>query len=100
MSSFSEGAGSGSIAEERRREWAIEIASRWRASIEGIIEAGDLLNRAKDDLPRGDFIAMIKTELPFGPRTAQRLMAIAADERVATQYCCCSMAIPRMFAAP
>jgi len=33
--------------EEERRNWVIEIASRWRASVEAIIETGDLLNRAK-----------------------------------------------------
>jgi hypothetical protein len=33
-------------------------------------------------LPHGQFIAMVENDLPFGRRTAQRLMAIARDVRL------------------
>lgn len=44
--------------------------------------AGTLLVEAKTALPHGDFQAMVESELPFGQRTAQRLMAMAGDERI------------------
>src|ERR1700689_795655 len=62
--------------------WAAQINACWRASFEGILEAGRLLNAAKDALAHGEFQKMLDTELQFRPRTAQRLMAISADERI------------------
>ena len=38
---------------------------------------------AKEALPHGEFTAMVENQLPFESRTAQRLMAIAADARLA-----------------
>jgi N6-adenosine-specific RNA methylase IME4 len=49
---------------------------------DGIFAVGTLLLEAKQDLPHGEFIAMIKDQLPFGPRHAQRLMRIAEDPRL------------------
>jgi hypothetical protein len=37
---------------------------------------------SKKALEHGQFEQMVQDELPFGPRTAQRLMAIAGDERL------------------
>ena len=48
----------------------------------GIIDAGRLLIAAKNQLRHGAFGQMIQTQLVFGQRTAQRLMEIAADERI------------------
>jgi N6-adenosine-specific RNA methylase IME4 len=62
--------------------WADRIAAAWRKSVEGVIEAGRLLAAAKAALPRGVFLEMIERDLPFKARTAQRLMAIAADGRL------------------
>lgn len=64
--------------------WADRIATSWRGSVEGIVQTGRLIAEAKEALPRGEFLAMIETKLPFCARTAQRLMAISADERIAT----------------
>ncbi len=48
-----------------------------------MIDAGALLIEAKAVLSHGDSRAMVDAELPFGARTAQRLMAIAGDPRIA-----------------
>jgi hypothetical protein len=63
-------------------EWAARISACWRASFEGILETGRLLAAAKAALQHGDFGKMIEADLPFKANTAQRLMAIAADERI------------------
>jgi DUF3102 family protein len=62
--------------------WAARITERWRASVESIIETGRLLAQAKATLPHGEFGAMCESQLPFGARTAQRLIAIAQDNRL------------------
>jgi N6-adenosine-specific RNA methylase IME4 len=62
--------------------WADRIIAAWRKSVEGVIEIGRLLKEAKDALGHGPFTEMIERDLPFKARTAQRLMAIAADERL------------------
>jgi hypothetical protein len=55
------------------------ISTAWQRGVESIIETGERLHQAKadPDMPHGSFEAMIQCKLPFGPRTAQRLMAIA-----------------------
>lgn len=63
-------------------DWAARISATWRASVEAIIETGRLLAQAKDALEYGEFEAMCDKALPFSGRTAQRLMAIAADQRL------------------
>jgi hypothetical protein len=54
--------------------WATAIRDSWQKSTAGIIETGALLLQAREQLNRDVFNAMW---LPFGRRTAQRLMAIA-----------------------
>src|SRR5262245_17881564 len=63
-------------------EWAVRIRETWRQSVEAIIETGRLLARAKEALAHGEFLAMVE-ELPFEASTAQRLMKIGADGRLA-----------------
>jgi N6-adenosine-specific RNA methylase IME4 len=41
-----------------------------------------LIIEAKAALPHGEFEAMVARDLPFGPQTARKLMAIARDSRV------------------
>jgi N6-adenosine-specific RNA methylase IME4 len=60
-----------------------KIVAAWRSSFEGILETGRLLTEAKAKLPHGTFEAMVENDLPFKPSTAQRLMKIASDERLA-----------------
>lgn len=65
-----------------RVRWADSILAAWRSTLAGVFDAGRLLAEAKEDLPHGDFTRMIERDLPFGPRSAQMLMAIANDERL------------------
>lgn len=60
------------------RGWADRIAASWRKSLQDLIACGQLLREASDELPHGEFHKMIERDLPFGPRTAQRLMVLAA----------------------
>ena len=62
--------------------WANHITTCWRASFEGILETGHLLTAAKEALEHGEFLTMLAKDLPFKANTAQRLMKIAADERI------------------
>ena len=63
-------------------DYGSKIAAAWARSRESIFECGRLLIEAKRDLGHGAFMRMIETELPFGARTAERLMTIAADQRL------------------
>src|SRR5262245_55434393 len=65
-----------------RTGWAAKISAAWRSALDDIIETGALLIEAKAALPHGEFEAMIEAELPFGKRTAQMLMKVAADSRL------------------
>jgi hypothetical protein len=58
--------------------WVGRITAAWQKTLDGIFETGGLLIEAKVKLPHGKFTAMVDHELPFGERTAERLMAIAA----------------------
>jgi hypothetical protein len=69
--------------EQDASAWAIRITERWRASVQAIIEVGQLLVDAKARLPHGEFGNMIEHDLPFGARTAQMLMSVASDGRLA-----------------
>jgi hypothetical protein len=61
------------------KQWADRINTAWQKSVEGIIDAGRLLIEAKEDLSHGSFESMVQLSLNFGPRTAQRLMAVAGN---------------------
>jgi hypothetical protein len=63
--------------EDERKARAKKIRAAWQKTTESIIETGQLLIAARDALPRGAFTTMVTNELPFGPRTAQMLMAVA-----------------------
>jgi N6-adenosine-specific RNA methylase IME4 len=63
-------------------EYAQRIRAAWQNSVAAIFEVGRLLTHAKAGLAHGEFEAMVTSALPFGPSTARRLMAIAADERL------------------
>lgn len=71
------------ITEGEAGAFARRIRSAWQTSIEAIFETGRLIAEAKDALPHGAFTKMIEADLPFGARTARKLMAIAADQRLA-----------------
>lgn len=63
-------------------DFALRIAACWRRGAEAVIEAGRLLAEAKAAFGDDEFENMVRDGLPFGKRTAERLMAIAADERI------------------
>jgi len=71
-----------------RQQWARRISENWRKAAEEMIarifQTGRDLIVAKEELDHGEFEAMIEVDLPFGTRTAERLMAIARDERLKT----------------
>lgn len=69
-------------ARKSAAQWAEEISGYWSRSALNFIAAGEALAQAKAALPHGEFYAMIEEKLPFEPRTAQRLMQIAADQRL------------------
>lgn len=63
----------------RRREWAKQITTRWHEARQAIIDLGQMLIEAKEDLPHGEWLAMIQSDLPFGEDAAQRLAKIARN---------------------
>lgn len=63
-----------------RADWAAEITASWRSSVEGILNCGRLLIASKGKLPRGEFTAMIDSDLPFGASAAQKLMKVGRNE--------------------
>jgi N6-adenosine-specific RNA methylase IME4 len=65
-----------------RAHWAAEIIRAWQSSLHGIFDTGNALIEAKTSLPHGEFEAMVRTDLPFGLRTAQMLMKVADDRRL------------------
>jgi hypothetical protein len=68
-----------------REQWAALISTAHRQSVEAILKVGHLLIDAKDALEYGEFLAMIESDLPFGPRTAQMLMTVARDARLGSE---------------
>jgi len=71
--------------------WAVRITAAWRDTVEGIIQVGKLLIDARNALSneRGEWGRLIgdngqQSKLPFGYRTAYRLIEIAEDERILT----------------
>ena len=65
-----------------RRQHIEAIKSAWHKSREKVIALGRALLNAKEDLAHGEFLAMIQSDLPFGPDSAQQFMRIAKDERL------------------
>ncbi|MGZ5228033.1 MAG: DUF3102 domain-containing protein [Burkholderiales bacterium] len=72
-----------SKAVKTRAQWAAEIRAAHKQSIEGILKMGRTLIAAKKALEHGAFQKMIDHDLPFDASTAQRLMKIGRDPRIA-----------------
>lgn len=66
----------------RGRYWAKRIADEWQQQVTSIFLTGSLLESAKADLRPGDFMKMVKTDLPFEQSTANKLMKIAACDHL------------------
>jgi hypothetical protein len=65
-----------------RESWAARITDAWQRQIPSIFEVGSLLEAAKTELRHGDFVKMVKADLPFSRSTANKLMRIAASDHV------------------
>jgi hypothetical protein len=66
-----------------RKEHAARINEAWQKTVDGIIETGLRIHDARTGqhaLPHGTFQEMVRDDLHFTPRTAQRLMAIASNK--------------------
>jgi hypothetical protein len=61
------------------REHVKLISEAWQKGVGSIVETGQRLIEAKNELEHGQFETMIENKLPFTPSTAQRLMKIAAN---------------------
>jgi hypothetical protein len=60
-----------------RSEFAERIREQVALASRSAIQTGRLLVEAKSALSHGEWLAMVESDLPFGERTAQRLMHIA-----------------------
>ncbi len=60
---------------ERREDFAREINNLWQRAQATFLTIGKYLNLAKQQLPHGEFNAMIERDLPFSPRTAFQIRA-------------------------
>jgi hypothetical protein len=53
---------------DSRNPWTSKIIRAWHSTIDGFVECGRLLAKAKGDLDHGEFLKMVDRDLPFGPR--------------------------------
>lgn len=65
-----------------RAGFAQRINRAWGRAHDQLLWVGRTLLDAKRALKHGEFMAMVEQDLPFGIRTADRLMKVAADERL------------------
>lgn len=70
------------INRRTRDEWAKLIHSKWQEQVESIFEVGNLLEAAKLELDRGEWLALVKDSLPFDRTTAYRLIEISTSDRL------------------
>jgi Protein of unknown function (DUF3102) len=70
-----------------REKWAKRIAAAWQKQVLSIFEVGALLEAAKAELRHGEWMTLVKNELPFGQRTANMLMKIAAWRAASCRKC-------------
>jgi hypothetical protein len=71
-----------------KRDWKWHrdrIAGAWGKQVESIIETGQCLIDAKEELDHGAFEAMVQSKLPFVPNTARRLKIIAEHEIISNR---------------
>jgi hypothetical protein len=62
--------------------WAERIAEAWQKQVPAIFETGSLLESAKAELRRGDFMKMVKADLPFSQSTTNKLIKIATCDHL------------------
>jgi hypothetical protein len=64
-------------------QWAARIKAMHKQTVHAFLKLGRTLLAAKKALPHGEFLKMIEHDLPFTASTAQRLMKIADDLKLA-----------------
>jgi len=62
-----------------QKDFVAAIWTRWLDSVRNILDVGRMLSEAKARLQHGEFLEMVERQLPFGPRAAQMLMAVAQN---------------------
>jgi hypothetical protein len=65
-----------------RGKWARRITESWQMQVPSIFEVAALLKSAKEELRRGDWMKMVKAELPFSQSTANKLLKIGQCEHL------------------
>lgn len=58
---------------------ARRISESWKQYRQRIVAVGRKLVEARDALPADDFKAMVKSDLPFPSKVADKLIAVAED---------------------
>jgi hypothetical protein len=66
-----------------RVDFAERILAAYRKAVDAFFETGGLLIESKESLEHGEFLDMVECDLPFSTSTAERLMKIASDQRLA-----------------
>ena len=72
-----------------KRDWkyhAEKIAVAWNKQIPSIIETGQALIDAKEELEHGSFEAMVQSKLPFSKTAAKMLRAVAAHKIISNSH--------------
>jgi hypothetical protein len=64
------------------KEYVARISVQLEKTIRSFVEIGKLLTEAHETLGRKAWLEMVMDELPFTRRTAEKLMKIAADQRL------------------
>jgi len=65
-----------------RGKWARRITEAWQKQVPSIFEVGSLLEGAKAELRHGDWVAMVKADLPISRSTANKLMKVATCNHI------------------
>lgn len=73
-----------------------EIRGHYQKTVNSIFEIGEALKRARHELDRDDYNSMCENKLPFGPRTADRYIQVASDERLRDEQL--TMRLPASYA--
>jgi len=78
------------VKKTKAEYWAPKIHAEWRKSVDGILGVGRQLVAAKEACEHGEFLRLfsghespVSEPMPFGDKTAQRLMAIASHDVIA-----------------
>jgi hypothetical protein len=69
------------VPSKGRAYWVAKILDAHRRSLGGIIDIGNTLIEAKDDLGHGEWLPMVDNDLPYGRKVAEQYMRVARHPR-------------------